>query len=258
MHPGGIVELRLNRPEKRNALSFGLLKELLATGKSLRRRSDIRAILLSGAGPSFCAGIDLNDLRNPKNRLTAVIELLKPKSNLFQNACLIWRRLPVPVLCAIQGHCFGAGMQLALGADFRIATPDSQLSIMEAKWGILPDMSASVTLRGLIGLDAAKELAMTARVISGTEAQRIGLVSQIADQPIERALQLAIEIAQRSPDAVAGIKNILNATQGRSEYRTLALERKWQMRLLRSKNFSIALKREKDPSIEYLPRRWNQ
>lgn len=253
----GIVELRLNRPEKRNALSFELLKELLSTGKSLRKRKDIRAVLLTGAGPSFCAGIDLTDLRNPKNRFTALIELLKPKSNFFQKVFLIWRQLPVPVIAAIHGHCFGAGMQLALGADFRVATPDAELSIMEAKWGILPDMAASVTLRGLVGLDIAKELTMTARVISGTEAHRIGLVSHVAEEPLEHAFQLAQEIAARSPDAVAGIKQLLNATTGKSEYHTLALERKWQLRLLRSKNFMVALKRDKDPTLEYKPRQWS-
>ncbi len=252
----GIVEVRLNRPEKRNALSFDLLRELLKIGRSLRRRRDVRAVILSGAGPSFCAGIDLNDLRNPKNRLSAVLGLLSPKANLFQNAFLIWRNLPVPVIAAIHGHCFGAGMQFALSADIRVATPECELSIMEAKWGLLPDMAASVTLRGLIGLDHAKELTMTARTISGQQALSIGLVSHVADQPLQHALRLAQEIAQRSPDAIAGIKQLLNATTGRSEYSSLALERKWQLRLLRGRNFPRSFQRDKDPSLQFEPRQW--
>lgn len=252
----GVVEVRLDRPEKRNALSFQLLRQLKETGKSLARDKKIRSVLLTGAGPSFCAGIDLNDLRNPRNRLTALMALLSPKANLFQNCFLVWRRLPVPVIAVIHGHCFGAGMQLALAADFRVAAPDSQLSIMEAKWGLLPDMAASVTLRGLVGLDKAKELTMTARVISGAESHSLGLVSHVADPPMEFALQLAEELSQRSPDAVAGIKQLFNAMTSKSEYRSLALERKWQLRLLRGKNFVRSIQREKNPEVNFEDRRW--
>jgi enoyl-CoA hydratase/carnithine racemase len=255
-HPNGVVELRLNRSEKRNALSFELLRELLAAGRQLRHKRQIRCVLLSGAGPSFCAGIDLSDLRNPRNRLTALLALLSPKANLFQNCFLVWRRLPVPVIAVIHGHCLGAGMQLALAADFRVAAPDSQLSIMEAKWGLLPDMAASVTLRGLVGLDKAKELTMTARVISGTESHALGLVSHVADSPMEFALGLAQELSQRSPDAVAGIKQLFNAMTSASEYRSLALERKWQLRLLRGKNFIRSIQREKNPEVQFEDRRW--
>lgn len=256
-HPEAIVEVRLNRPEKRNALSFQLLRELLATGRALRKRKDVRAVILTGAGPTFCAGIDLNDLREPKNRLAAVLALLSPRANLFQNAFLVWRDLPIPVIAVLQGHCFGAGMQLALGADFRIATPDCELSIMEAKWGLLPDMAASVTLRGLVGLDHAKELSMTARVITGLQAEQIGLVSHVTESPWDHALGLAREIAQRSPDAVAGVKSLLNATTHRSNYHTLSLERKWQLRLLRGQNFKRSFQRDKDPSLPFQPRRWS-
>jgi enoyl-CoA hydratase/carnithine racemase len=132
---------------------------------------------------SFSAGIDLGDLQSPRNAITAMWELSRPGPNLFQRVFLVWRDLPVPVIAAIHGHCFGAGMQLALGADFRIATPDSQLAIMEARWGLVPDMGITATLRGLIGLDMAKELTMTARIISGTEAKEIGLISHVDQRP---------------------------------------------------------------------------
>jgi enoyl-CoA hydratase/carnithine racemase len=127
---------------------------------------------------------------------------------------------------------------------------------MEAKWGLLPDMGASVTLRGLVGLDRAKELTMTARILSGTQAHQLGLVSHVSDQPYQRAVELAEEISQRSPDSVAGIKQLFNAMISKSEYHTLALERKWQLRLLRGKNFPKAAKRDKDPSIPFEPRQW--
>ncbi|MBX3422424.1 MAG: crotonase/enoyl-CoA hydratase family protein [Pirellulaceae bacterium] len=253
----GVVQIQLNRPEKRNALSFQLLGELYAAGRALRRRRDIRAVILTGAGPSFSAGIDLSDLRNPKNKFKALLALLSPRANMFQKVFLVWRELPVPVIAAIHGHCYGAAMQLALGADFRIATPTAELAIMEAKWGLLPDMAASVTLRGLVGLDRAKELTMTARVVSGLEAHQLGLVSHVDDDPLERALQLAAEIMERSPDSVAGVKQLLNAMQSKSEYRTLALERKWQLRLLRSRNFVRAAKRAADPAVAYEPRQWD-
>jgi len=252
----GLVEVQLNRADKRNALSFDLLRQIFQAGRSLRRRRDVRAVLLTGAGSSFCAGIDLVDLRNPKNKMTALMALLSPRANMFQKVFLCWRDLPFPVIAVLHGHCLGAGMQLALGADFRVATPDCQLSIMEAKWGLLPDMGASVTLRGLVGLDRAKELTMTARILSGSEAHQLGLVSHVSEQPYQRAVQLVEEISQRSPDSVAGIKQLFNAMISKSEYRTLALERKWQLRLLRGKNFPKAAKRDKDPSIPYEPRQW--
>lgn len=252
----GIVNVRLNRPEKRNALSFELLRNLLAAGRALKQRRDVRAVILSGAGTTFCAGIDLKDLREPKNKFSAFLGLLSPKSNLFQNAFLVWRQLPVPVIAVLHGHCFGAGLQLALGADFRVTTPNCELSIMEAKWGLLPDMAASVTLRSLVGLDRAKELSMTARVITGTQACEIGLVSHVSEEPMHHALQLASEISERSPDAVAGIKSLFNATTNLSEYRTLAMERKWQLRLLRGSNFTRSFQRDKDPTVAFEPRRW--
>jgi enoyl-CoA hydratase/carnithine racemase len=256
-HPCGLTEVRLNRPDKRNALSFQMLKQLKLAGKSLARDRKIRVVLLTGAGPSFCAGIDLNDLREPRNRIAALAALLNPTANLFQQCFLVWRRLPVPVIAVIHGHCYGAGIQFALGADFRIAKTDSQIAIMESKWGLLPDMAASVTLRGLIGPDKAKELSMTSRVISGAEAHRIGLVSHVSEDPFKSAVDLAAEIVERSPDAVAGIKQLFNSMQSKSEYRTLALERRWQLRLLRGKNFIRSIQRQKNPEIDFEERSWS-
>lgn len=256
-HPNNIIEVRLNRPDKRNAMSFALLRELLKIGEELHEQRAVRAVILTGEGASFSAGIDLNDLRSPKNSVTALWELSRPGPNLFQRVFLVWRDLPVPVIAAIHGHCFGAGMQLALGADFRIATPDSQLAIMEARWGLVPDMAISVTLRGLIGLDMAKELTMTARIVSGTDAKAIGLVSHVAEDPMIKALELANEIADRSPDAVTAAKRVLNAMVSQPDSDTLALEKRWQRRLLLGRNFKIAGKRAKSPELGYVDREFD-
>ena len=256
-HPNNIIEVRLNRPEKRNAMSFNLLRELTQVGEELMEQRAVRAVILSGEGASFSAGIDLGDLRSPKNSVTALWELSRPGPNLFQRVFLVWRDLPVPVIAAIHGHCFGAGMQLALGADFRVATPDAQLAIMEARWGLVPDMALSVTLRGLVGLDMAKELTMTARIVSGNDAKTIGLVSHVAEEPLVKALALANEIAERSPDAVLAAKRVLNAMVSQPESDTLALEKKWQRRLLLGKNFKIAGKRAKQPDLAYVERQFD-
>ena len=256
-HPNHIVEVRLNRPDKRNAMSFALLRELLKVGEQIHEQRQIRAVILTGEGSSFSAGIDLGDLQSPRNAITAMWELSRPGPNLFQRVFLVWRDLPVPVIAAIHGHCFGAGMQLALGADFRIATPDSQLSIMEAHYGLDPDMGITATLRGLISLDMAKELTMTARIISGSEAKEIGLISHATNDPMAKALALADEISSRSPDAVLAAKRVLNAMVSQSETDTLALEKRWQRRLLLGKNFKIAGKKAKSPELNFIEREFD-
>ena len=256
-HPNNIVEVRLNRPDKRNAMSFALLRELLKVGEELHEQRSVRAVILTGEGSSFSAGIDLADLQSPLNIVTAMWELSRPGPNLFQRVFLVWRDLPVPVIASIHGHCFGAGMQLALGADFRIATPDSQLAIMEARWGLVPDMGITATLRGLIDLDMAKELTMTARIVSGTEAKEIGLISHVANEPMVKALALANEICARSPDAVLAAKRVLNAMVSQPESDTLALEKRWQRRLLLGKNFKIAGKKAKSPDLAFNDREFD-
>jgi enoyl-CoA hydratase/carnithine racemase len=249
-----VAQIRLNRPDKRNALSFAMLAELLALGKKLRKDKTLRAVLISGEGPCFSAGIDLSDLRNPANKVRAMWELSRPGPNLFQQVFLVWRELPVPVLALIHGHCYGAGLQLALGADLRIATPDAQLAIMEAKWGLVPDMGASVTLRQLIGLDRARELMMTARVLSGSQAKEIGLVSHVADDLVAKARELVAELSDRSPDAVAAAKQLCNAMATEDAPTTIGLEKRLQRKLLMGKNFALAAKRAKDPSLQWGPR----
>lgn len=236
----GIAEVKLARPDKRNALDFALLRELRRTAAQLRRDRTLRAVILSGQGPSFCAGIDLGSLRSRRNQWVALWQLLKPGRSLFQAACLDWQRLPVPVIAALHGHCFGAGLQLALGCDWRIADPDCQLAIMEARWGLVPDMGLSVSLRGLLRADLARELTYSARVIDGREAASIGLVSALADDPLAAARTTAQGFAERSPDAVLAGKRVLDGMLQLTPGRALAREKRWQLKLLLGRNSQIA------------------
>ena len=250
-----IAIVRLDRPDKRNALSFALLRELVAAAQQLRRDRSVRVAILHGAGECFSSGIDLQDLNDRRNRWFALWSLLKPGMNLFQRACLIWKDLPVPVIAAIHGHCYGAGMQLALGADVRIVAPDAKLSIMEARWGLVPDMGLSRSLRGVLRADVAKELVMTARILDAHEAVALGLVTRVADDALQEALQLAHEIATRSPDAVLAAKRVLDA-MNHAVTTGLRAEKRWQLRLMRGRNFAIARRRAKSPEEPFAPRQY--
>jgi enoyl-CoA hydratase/carnithine racemase len=253
---GAVAIVRLNRPDKRNAISFALLRELHAAAGALGRDRTLRAVVLCGAGESFSSGIDLADLAEPRHRWWALWQLLKPGRSLFQQAFLAWQELPVPVLAALHGHCYGAGMQLALAADLRYATPDCRLSIMEARWGLVPDMGLTRTLRGLLRADVAKELTYTARVVDGAQAQALGLVSHVAADPLAAALAFAEEIETRSPDAVLAAKRVLDAML-HAPQRALRLEKRWQLRLLRGRNAAIARRRAREPEATYAPREYD-
>ncbi len=201
----------------------------------------MRAVILSGAGKAFCAGLDFASVgRSPAAFARAGLKLPGQSTNLFQRACWVWRELPVPVIAVLHGHCFGGGMQLALAADFRFATPDCELSIMEGKWGLIPDMTGSVTLRELVPIDVAKRLTMTAEVFDGTQAAAYGLVTEVADDPMKQAEALAAELLTRSPDALALTKRLLHTTRHRSPGRAFWTETWLQLRLLRGANHKIA------------------
>ncbi|AMW77893.1 enoyl-CoA hydratase [Acinetobacter sp. TGL-Y2] len=251
----GIATVYLNRPDKRNAMSFALLQELVTTAKKIQKDRSIRCVILTGEASVFSAGIDLADLNNPKNRAYAAWELIKPGQSLFQKAFLIWQELPVPVIAAIEGYCFGAGMQLALAADIRIAHPQTQMSIMETRWGLVPDMGLTRSIKGIIGVDLAKELSLTARIFNAEYAKDIGLVTHLAETPLEKAELLAEEMMQRSPDALAAVKQVLDAME-HSPQKSLRLEKIWQLKLLLGKNSQIARKKDKNPDIEFLPRQY--
>lgn len=253
---GEIAHVQLNRPEKRNALSFAMLYQLVEIATTIKKDKHIRVVILSGQGDAFSAGIDLNDLNNPKNSALAVWELLKPGQSIFQKANLIWQSLPVPVIAALHGHCLGAGMQLALGADIRICHPECKLSIMESRWGLVPDMGLTRSIKDIIPLDLAKELTLTGRIFSGDYAQQIGLVTHLSDDPVTQAMQLAEEMIDRSPDALLAGKRVLDAMAHQPE-RSLRLEKIWQLKLLFGNNSKLARLKDKKPEIRFKPRQFN-
>ena len=236
-------------------MSFALLKELVRIANLIKKDRSIRCVILTGEAQVFSAGIDLTDLNNPKNTAYAAWELIKPGQSLFQKAFLVWQELPVPVIAAIEGFCFGAGMQLALAADIRIAHPSTQMSIMESRWGLVPDMGLTRSIKGIIGLDLAKELTLTARIFDARYAKNIGLVTHLDESPLTQAQALAAEMLNRSPDALAAVKRVLDAME-HSPNKSLRLEKIWQLKLLLGKNSKLARKKDKNPDVQFLPRQY--
>ena len=250
-----VLTVTLNRPHKKNAMSFEMMHELIAVATRIRKDKTLRAVIINGAGETFCAGIDLSDLNQPKNQAFALWELIKPCQSLFQRVCLVWRDVPMPVIAVLEGHCIGAGLQLALACDMRISTLDCQLSIMEAKWGLVPDMGLTQSALGVVRADVLKELAMSARVIDATEAARLGLISHCSDAPFAYAQTLAAEFAARSPDAVLASKRMINAMYQQSAI-TLYQEKLWQIKLMLGRNRKLALKKAKQASTVFTSRQF--
>ncbi|MDN4160870.1 crotonase/enoyl-CoA hydratase family protein [Nocardioides abyssi] len=237
----GIAQVRLARPDKLNALTLPILAELAATGHRLRKDRSVRAVVLAGEGDAFCAGLDFaHVLRRPAAIVPAFLPVPWRGTNTFQEACWAWRRLPVPVVAAVHGHCLGGGLQIALAADFRVAAPDSRWSVLEGKWGIIPDMTGIRSLTELVGPDTAKLLTMTADVVTGKEAHDLGLVTELAPDPVEAATALARRLATRSPDQLAAAKRLVEGATSRSARRTFALERLEQAQLLFLRNTAAA------------------
>jgi enoyl-CoA hydratase/carnithine racemase len=198
-----VATVTLNRPDKHNALDGAMFEAIAAAAQELADEPGLRAVVLHGAGPSFCSGIDLGSLAAADGGLEGVrAALAQAPPNRFQQPAYGWLALPVPVIAAVHGNCLGGGLQIALAADIRIAAPDARLSVMEVKWGLIPDMSLTRTLPRLVGIDVAKDLTYTGRVISGAEARELGVVTRVEDDPLGAAAALAAEIADRSPDAV--------------------------------------------------------
>lgn len=239
-----IARIALVRTDKHNAMDFKMLAAVIDAQKHVRKVRGLKAVILYGEGPSFCSGIDFKTvLQQPVKAAAGYASLFSPVRNDFQTWSIGWRELPVPVLAAIHGNCFGAGIQLAMGADIRIARPDAKLSVMESKWGLIPDMGGAALLRELIRIDQAKELTMTGRILSGTEAHALGLVSHLDEAPVARAEQLIAEITARSPDAIASAKFLMQEAWNSNESGALAAERRRQRQLLGSSNQRIAIKR---------------
>lgn len=210
-----VADVMLNRAAKRNAVDIEMFSALIETGEALAQDPSIRAVVLHGDGDHFCAGIDVSVFQT--DALAAdLAERMRPRTkygaNFFQSSATVWKDMPVPVIAALQGVTFGAGFQIAMGADIRIAAPDIQMSIMEIKWGIIPDMGISMTMPGIIPQDRAKLLAYTGRKIAAEEALEVGVVTALNDHPLDAATSIAHEIAAKSPDAIRAIKTLINST----------------------------------------------
>ena len=222
-----------------NALDMDMFRSIRDAAQSLiSDSSGVKAVVLSGEGRAFCAGLDVRSVAHPLSASKNMEELLhRPEgetANLAQAVGYLWRKIPAPVIAATHGVCLGGGLQIALGADIRVASPTCKLSVMEAKWGLIPDMSATVTLPELVPKDVALELTLTGRVFDGAEALKLGLVTKLSDEPIEAALELARQIAAKSPDAAAAAKRLLHATytDAPDDARCLRLESDLQRKLI--------------------------
>ena len=236
----GVADVRLNRPEKLNALDMALFTALAETAAALADTPSVRAVVLSGEGRSFCAGLD----RIAFSAMAAG-ERWRPAEDptttgadgrsLGQRAVLAWYDLPVPVIAAVRGHALGGGLQLALGADIRLAAPDAVLSVFEINWGLTPDMAGTQLLPRLVGPDLAAELTYTGRLVEAAEADRVGLVTRIVDDPLVAAHTLAARIAAVNPDAIRANKGLLRHAHGAIED-GLAAERTVMARIMGSPN----------------------
>ncbi|MEM6727959.1 MAG: crotonase/enoyl-CoA hydratase family protein [Pseudomonadota bacterium] len=237
---GGLATVTLNRPDKKNAMSLELLSALVETAAALSQTEGLRCVILTGAGGVFSAGIDTTlmmtmagDVDGLKARMA---ERDATGANEFQRPMTCWAGLDVPVIAAISGICFGAGMQLALGADFRIAAPDTRMSIMEAKWGLIPDMGITQSLPRLMGADRAKLLMMTGQELNGEDALNMGLVTEVAEEPMARAREIAAAIMGRSPDSVAASKKLVERAWPGPGQEGLVLEAELQTALMGGPN----------------------
>lgn len=244
---GGVADVRMTRAEKMNALDSKMFAALVETADALAADPSVRAVVLSGEGRSFCAGLDFSsfsamasgdgarvlpeggDAEDP-SRLEGRI------THQGQQAVWGWQSMPVPVIAAVHGHALGGGCQVALGADLRFVTPDAQMSVLEIRWGLVPDMCGTVLLERLVGLDVAKELTFSGRMVSGEEAVRIGMATRVCDDPRGEALALAHDIALKSPSAIRASKRLLNGLHGRTTAEALREERVEIRRLIGSPN----------------------
>lgn len=243
----GVADVRLARAEKMNALDSAMFTALLETGERLRQDKEVRAVVLSGAGKSFCAGLDMQSFERMRHGGSVGEEPGGPlgcgliprtfgNANAFQRVATMWRELPVPVIAAVQGAAFGGGLQIALGADIRYVAADARLSVREIKWGLVPDMAGILYMRELARSDVVRELTFSGRVFSGEEAVQLGLATQVHADPYAAAMAAALQMARQSPDALRAAKRLLNLPVSAEPASVLLAESLEQDRLIGSPN----------------------
>ena len=243
----GVADVRLVRADKMNALDDAMFSALIETGERLKSEKGLRAVVLSGEGRAFCAGLDMGSFagmasgERAARRDDASSALLTPKrtaggSNRAQHAVMVWREIPVPVIAAVHGVAFGGGFQLALSCDLRFVTADARMAVMEIKWGLIPDMAGIVLMKGLVRDDVARELTYSGRIFAGEEALNLGLATRVCADPHAEALAFAREVAGRSPDAIRAGKRLLNLASEADQHAILLEESREQGALIGSPN----------------------
>lgn len=256
----GVADVRLNRPEKMNALDGAMFRALVETGEALKADPSVRAVVLSGEGRAFCAGLDFSSFQAMAGDEGMEIGA-EPKgdriANQGQQAAYVWAEMPAPVIVAVHGVALGGGCQIALGGDLRYCTADASFSVLEIRWGLAPDMTGTQLLPRLVGLDVAKELTFTGRMVNGTEAVAIGLATKVCEDPRADALALAHQIAANNPEAVQGAKALLNLAGQVSLAEGFAAEERLIKQLIGSPNQkeAVAAYFEKRPARYADPRR---
>jgi enoyl-CoA hydratase/carnithine racemase len=241
---GAVADVRLARAEKHNGLDAAMFDRLVEVAGELAEDRSLRAVVLSGDGPSFCAGLDFKAVMEGTG-LTVDLAFAREDgdvANHAQRAAYDWSRIPVPVIAALHGACIGGGFQIAIATDVRIAAPGTRFSVKEIDYGLIPDMSITTSLPDLVGIDVAKELTFSGRTFEADEALELGLVTRIADDPRAEALALAAEIATKSPDAIRRAKRLLDQAWRAPAADGLALEAELQKELMGSPNQLEAVK----------------
>lgn len=240
-----VAYVTLNRPDKHNALDLDMFEAIVHAQREVANNPGLRVVILAGAGMDFCTGLDVKSLMKNRGGMRKLLWKWLPwRANLAQQVSVGWRQLNIPVIAALQGRCWGGGLQIALGADFRIAQAQSSLSIMESKWGLIPDMGGTLALRESVARDQAMKLAMTAAEINGEEALKLGLVTELDASPLERSRALAELLVEKSPDAIAAVKKFYGRNWSASNGSILARETLYQLKVITGANQRIAVKRQ--------------
>ena len=253
----GIADVKMNRADKRNALDNAMFTSLNAAGEYLKKLDGLRVVVLSGDGASFCAGLDFSSFAqmaeagakanatdnnaDKKTDMNAGAMVDGRITHMAQQVCWVWQEVQVPVIAAVHGHALGGGIQIALGADIRIVHPETQLSVREVHWGLIPDMTGTLMLSRLVRPDIVKNLVFTARVFSGHEAHEMGIATQLSQNVHADAMTMAREIAGRSPEAVRGAKKLINLLANSGAAEQFAAERETIGKLIGSANQAEAV-----------------
>ncbi|MFN3452480.1 MAG: crotonase/enoyl-CoA hydratase family protein [Sphingorhabdus sp.] len=235
-----VADVRLTRADKMNALDPAMFHGIISAGEELAAMTGVRAVVLSGEGRSFCAGLDMASMASggasANSSMGNLIDRSHGNANTFQQVAMLWRKLPMPVIAAVHGVCFGGGLQIASGADIRVIAPDARLAVMEMKWGLIPDMGGYALWRGMVREDMLRELTYTNREFSGAEALMLGFATFVDENPHTRAMAIARDIADRNPGAMREAKALFNEYGDLDEDAILMAESVRQARVIRTPN----------------------